>query len=111
MIRWQLRNNGRTPAPGRQKRRLREPAEISLLDRLRTEVERAGLHAEPAPDRTALLVYRPGAPLPLWVFVGCGGARFCWAAGQRSHPVSDIDGAVAALLAYARAARQQEATR
>ena len=93
-------------APGRRKRRRREPAEISQLNRLRAEVERAGLHAEPAPDRTALLVYRPDAPLPLWVFVGCGGARFCWAAGQQSHPVSDIDGTVAALLAYASTGRE-----
>lgn len=111
VIKWRLRNARHAAASARRKRRLRAPAEIGLLDRLRAEVRHAGLRAEPAPDGTALLVYYPHAPLPLWVFVGCGGTRFCWASGQQSHPVADIRGASAALAAYTGTGRQQEAAR
>ena len=60
----------------------------------------AGIRAEPGPDRAALLVYKRGASLPIWVFVGYGGASFSWDSGQRCHPVTDIDGAAKALAAY-----------
>lgn len=62
----------------------------------------AGIQAELRPDMEALLIYRPGARLPLWVFVGYGGASFSWQSGQKRHPVDDVGGAAAVLTAYLR---------
>jgi hypothetical protein len=84
----------------RRKRRLRVPPEVSLLGRLGAELERAGVRAEPGPDKAALLVYQGDASLPVWVFVGSGGSSFSWESGHKHHPVTDVGGAAVALAAY-----------
>lgn len=73
------------------------PPEIALLVRLARELDRLHVTTGPGPDGTALLAYRPGGLLPAWVFVGNGGASFCWDSGRRHHPVADVAGAAAAL--------------
>jgi hypothetical protein len=82
--------------------RRQEPVlpEISLLASLAAQLMHSGVRTEPTPDRTALLLYRPGASLPVWVLVGDGGVSFCWDAGRRCHPVADVIGAARALAAY-----------
>ena len=87
------------------------PAEIALLDRLRARLRSAGIRAEQGPDRAALLVYKPGASLPIWVFVGYGGASFSWNSGRKCYPVTDIEGAAKALAAYLRGEESPIATR
>ena len=87
------------------------PAEIALLDRLRARLRSAGIRAERGPDRVALLVYKPGVSLPIWVFVGYGGVRFSWHSGRRFHPLTDLEGAAKALAAYLRGEESPIATR
>lgn len=58
-----------------------------------------------------LLAFRTGATLPLWVFVGYGGAFFSWHSGQKRHRVSDVDGAAAVLAAYLRGQEPPAAAR
>jgi hypothetical protein len=74
--------------------------EVSLLSRLAAELMRCGVRTEPTPDKTALLIYRADAPLPLWVFVGDRGASFSWDIGRQRHPVTDVIGAARVLAAY-----------
>jgi hypothetical protein len=91
-------------AASRMRRRHQQgrPPETGLLESLAAELGRAWIRAEPLPDKTALLVYRAGAPLPLWVFVGDDGASFCWDSGYSYHPVTDVAGAAKALAAFLR---------
>lgn len=76
------------------------PPEISLLARLASELDRFDVKIRPGPDEMALLVYESGGLLPIWVFVGDGGASFCWDSSRRHHPVTDVAGAAAALAAW-----------
>jgi hypothetical protein len=86
----------------RRPRCQQQPAlpEVSLLAMLGAQLERAGLRTEQVPGRDALLIYRSAGSLPVWVFVGNGGACFSWDAGRRHHPVTDVTGAARSLAAY-----------
>jgi hypothetical protein len=84
----------------RRRRGARVPPEVTLLGRLRAQLERIGIRAAPGPDQAALLVYRADESLPVWVFVGYGGARFSWESGRKHHPVTDVAGAAVVLGAY-----------
>ena len=102
--------NDVTWRPGGRKGRSRKDV-TSRRDRpagpARARLRSAGIRAERGPDRAALLVYKPGASLPIWVFVGYGGRSFSWHSGRRCHPVTDIDGAAKALAAYLRGEEPQ----
>lgn len=38
--------------------------------------------------------------MPVWVFVGFGGAYYSWQRAERRHPTSDPEGAANALAEY-----------
>ncbi|RCG31695.1 hypothetical protein DQ384_09105 [Sphaerisporangium album] len=76
------------------------PAEGAELLRLRDHLGRLGLMSELCDARTALLVQRPDVGLPLWVFVGYGGAYYSWQSAEKRHPVCDAAGAALVLADY-----------
>ncbi|MEU0486906.1 hypothetical protein ABZ260_48090 [Streptosporangium sp. NPDC006013] len=47
------------------------------------------------------MVHRPQVGLPVWVFVGYGGAYYSWQSAERRHPINDVAGAAKALADYA----------
>ncbi|WP_248962163.1 hypothetical protein [Sphaerisporangium perillae] len=59
-----------------------------------------GVAAELHEHMPALLLHRPDVGLPLWVFVGYGGAYFSWQSAEKRHPVADVPGAALALADY-----------
>ncbi|MFF4779590.1 hypothetical protein ACFY05_42930 [Microtetraspora fusca] len=78
----------------------RTDEERKLL-RLRHELTQLRIHTELRDNNTALLVHRPGGRgLPLWVFVGYGGAYFSWQYAEKRHPVNDAEGAAKVLAEY-----------
>ena len=48
----------------------------------------------------ALMVHRRECGLPVWVFVGYGGAYYSWQNAEKRHPTSDPEGAANALAEY-----------
>ncbi|MEU7828451.1 MULTISPECIES: hypothetical protein [unclassified Nonomuraea] len=38
--------------------------------------------------------------MPVWVFVGYGGAYYSWQNAERRHPTSDVEGAANVLAEY-----------
>ncbi|WP_214413922.1 hypothetical protein [Sphaerisporangium fuscum] len=76
--------------------------EGAKLQRLRECLSRLGLRAELRASMPALLVHRPDVGLPLWVFVGYGGAYYSWQSAEKRHPVADVAGAALALAEYIR---------
>lgn len=78
--------------------------EAVKLIRLRDALVRLRVRAELRDNNTALLVYPPlpRHGLPVWVFVGYGGAYYSWQAAEKRHPVTDVEGAAQALADYVR---------
>jgi hypothetical protein len=79
-----------------------QPRELDLLGQLGATLREAGIRAELRQETAALLAYRPGAELPVWIFIGDGGAFFSWHYGQKRHAVSDVGGAAVVIAAYLR---------
>ena len=78
-------------------------AEANKLIRLRDHLIGLGINAELRDNNTALMVHPPGGRgLPVWVFVGYGGAYYSWQSAEKRHPVSDVEGAAQVLAAYVR---------
>ncbi|MEV6033516.1 hypothetical protein AB0L65_20345 [Nonomuraea sp. NPDC052116] len=69
---------------------------ITLRDRL-AEI---GVHAELRDNNSALMVVRPDGALPVWVFVGYGGAFYSWDNTNKRHPTDDPQGAASTLAEY-----------
>ncbi|MET9068834.1 hypothetical protein [Streptosporangium sandarakinum] len=79
----------------------RRQREAFALTRLRDELLKHSIHAELRDNDSALMVHRPGgAGLPVWVFVGYGGAYYSWRSAEKRHPVSDLQGAAQVLADY-----------
>ncbi|MGV9597132.1 hypothetical protein ACWDR1_10730 [Streptosporangium sandarakinum] len=79
----------------------RRQREAFALTRLRDELLKHSIHAELRDNDSALMVHRPGgAGLPVWVFVGYGGAYYSWQSTEKRHPVSDLQGAAQVLADY-----------
>jgi hypothetical protein len=74
--------------------------ESELLVRLRDALTRLGVNADLRDNNSALLVRRPEPGLPVWVFVGYGGAYFSWQSAEKRHPVDDVEGAANVLAEY-----------
>ncbi|MER7500403.1 hypothetical protein AB0L05_16015 [Nonomuraea pusilla] len=74
--------------------------EANALIRLRDRLVRLGVNAELRDNNSALMVHRPGPGLPVWVFVGYGGAYYSWQQAERRHPVDDVEGAARVLAEY-----------
>ncbi|WP_203990323.1 hypothetical protein [Sphaerisporangium rufum] len=75
-------------------------AERAKLARLRESLAALGVTAEFREAMPALLVPRPDVGLPLWVFVGYGGAYYSWQSAEKRHPVADPAGAARVLAGY-----------
>ncbi|GGQ04963.1 hypothetical protein [Streptosporangium pseudovulgare] len=79
----------------------RRQREAFALTRLRDELLKHKVHAELRDNDSALMVHRPGGVgLPVWVFVGYGGAYYSWQSAEKRHPVSDLQGAAQVLADY-----------
>jgi hypothetical protein len=74
--------------------------ESELLVRLRDALTRLSVNADLRDNNSALLVRRPEPGLPVWVFVGYGGAYFSWQSAEKRHPVDDVEGAANVLAEY-----------
>ncbi|MCF6475734.1 hypothetical protein FAF44_46400 [Nonomuraea sp. MG754425] len=75
-----------------------DQGEGDMLVRLRDQLTRLGVNAELRDNNTALMVHKPEPGLPVWVFVGFGGAYYSWQSAEQRHPTGDPEGA-AKLLA------------
>ncbi|MCG5216923.1 hypothetical protein, partial [Streptosporangium sp. KLBMP 9127] len=73
--------------------------EVAALMRLRDRLLILGVRAELRDNNTALRI-EPDAGMPVWVFVGYGGAFFSWQAAEKRHPVADVEGAAKVLADY-----------
>jgi len=74
---------------------------IDRIDaRLRDQLATRGINAELHNDNRALKVIKPEPGLPVWVFVGYGGAYYSWQSAEKRHPIDDVDGAAKVLAAY-----------
>jgi hypothetical protein len=78
-----------------------QEAEARLLMMLRDALLRLNVRAELRDNGTALMIPRPQVGLPVWVFVGFGGAYFSWQSAEKRHPVADMEGAANVLAEYA----------
>lgn len=74
--------------------------EGSMLVRLRDRLTGLGVNAELRDNNSVLLVHRPGPGLPVWVFVGYGGAYYSWQNAEKRHSTSDPEGAANVLAEY-----------
>ncbi|MEU8271787.1 hypothetical protein AB0B89_32100 [Sphaerisporangium sp. NPDC049002] len=74
--------------------------EWTKLLRLRDHLTGLGVDADLRASMPALLVHRPDVGLPLWVFVGYGGAYYSWQSAEKRHPVTDAEGAALVLADY-----------
>ncbi|MEV4372584.1 hypothetical protein AB0J71_36310 [Nonomuraea sp. NPDC049637] len=74
--------------------------EGSMLVRLRDRLAGLGVNAELRDNNSVLLVHRPAGGLPVWVFVGYGGAYYSWQSAEKRHPTSDPEGAANVLAEY-----------
>ncbi len=82
---------------------MNQTAEANKLIRLRYELLKLGIVAKLRDNNTALMVDPPeDRGLPVWVFVGYGGAYFSWQSAEKRHPVSDVQGAAQVLADYVR---------
>jgi hypothetical protein len=77
-----------------------QQAEAAALVRLRDRLVDLGVNALLRDNNSALLVHRPEPGLPVWVFVGYGGAYYSWQNAEKRHPVDDVVGAANVLAAY-----------
>ncbi|MCW2878330.1 MAG: hypothetical protein JWQ95_2430 [Sphaerisporangium sp.] len=77
-----------------------QEAEARLLMVLRDALLRLNIRAELRDNGTALMIPRPNVGLPVWVFVGFGGAYFSWQSAEKRHPVADMEGAANVLAEY-----------
>lgn len=77
-----------------------QQSEALLLTLLQDALLRRGVRAELRDNATALMIPRPRVGLPVWVFVGYGGAYFSWQSAEKRHPVNDLDGAAQILAEY-----------
>ncbi|GAA3134482.1 hypothetical protein [Streptosporangium carneum] len=77
-----------------------EQSEAVLLTLLQDALLRRGVRAELRDNVTALMIPRPDVGMPVWVFVGYGGAYFSWQSAERRHSVNDLDGAAQVLADY-----------
>ncbi|MFF0864112.1 hypothetical protein ACFYUV_20295 [Nonomuraea sp. NPDC003560] len=75
-------------------------AEGIMLVRLRDRLTGLGVNAELRDNNSVLLVHRPVEGLPVWVFVGYGGAYYSWQNAEKRHPTSDPEGAANVLAEY-----------
>ncbi|HEX4815017.1 MAG TPA: hypothetical protein VFV66_19930 [Nonomuraea sp.] len=75
-------------------------SEADALVRLRDQLIRRGVSAELRDNNSALMVHRPEPGLPVWVFVGYGGAYYSWQNAEKRHPVGDVEGAANVLAEY-----------
>ncbi|MEO3811939.1 hypothetical protein ABGB17_23320 [Sphaerisporangium sp. B11E5] len=76
------------------------PDEAAKLVRLRDHLTELGVRAELRDNNSALMVHRPYNGLPVWVFVGYGGAFYSWQSAEKRHPVNDVKGAAQTLSDY-----------
>lgn len=76
--------------------------EAAKLTRLRIHLAEIGIAADLRDNNTALAVHRPEPSLPLWVFIGYGGAYYSWQNAEKRHPADDPAGAARALAEYIR---------
>ncbi|MFC0864564.1 hypothetical protein ACFHYQ_19930 [Sphaerimonospora cavernae] len=82
---------------------MNQTAEANKLIRLLDALIRLGIVAELRDNNTALMVSPPGGRgLPVWVFVGYGGAYFSWQSAEKRRPMADVAGAAQVLAAYVR---------
>ncbi|MBN6058104.1 hypothetical protein [Nonomuraea indica] len=79
---------------------LAQQSESDALIRLRDRLARLGVNAELRENNSALMVHRPEPGLPVWVFVGYGGAYYSWQSAEQRHPVADVEGAANVLAEY-----------
>ncbi|MFG3442258.1 hypothetical protein ACGF0J_33880 [Nonomuraea sp. NPDC047897] len=79
---------------------LGQQEEANALIRLRDRLATRGVNAELRDNNSALMVRRPEPGLPVWVFVGYGGAYYSWQHAERRHPVDDVEGAADVLATY-----------
>jgi hypothetical protein len=80
--------------------REQQESEARLLGALREALLKVGVRAELRDNGTAMIIPRPSVGLPVWVFVGFGGAYFSWQSAEKRHPVADIEGAAKVLAEY-----------
>ncbi|MEU8318037.1 hypothetical protein AB0C33_06665 [Nonomuraea sp. NPDC048881] len=67
--------------------------EGTMLVRLRDRLTALGVNAELRDNNSVLLVHKQGPGLPVWVFVGYGGAYYSWQHAEKRHPTGDSEGA------------------
>lgn len=81
-----------------------EAEEMAKLVRLRDALVARGVRAELCEHGNVVLVYRPPSSpgMPVWVFIGYGGAYYSWQSAEKRHPVDDVEGAAEVLAAYVR---------
>ncbi|MEV0309732.1 hypothetical protein B0I32_111288 [Nonomuraea fuscirosea] len=60
--------------------------EGDILVRLRDELTHLGLNAELRDNNTALMVHKRKPGIPVWVFVGYGGAYYSWQSAGAAAP-------------------------
>ncbi|GAA3077257.1 hypothetical protein [Streptosporangium carneum] len=77
-----------------------QQSETVLLALLQDALLRRGVRAELRDNGTALMIPRPRVGMPVWVFVGYGGAYFSWQSAEKRHPVNDLEGATQVLAEY-----------
>jgi hypothetical protein len=78
----------------------RNEEESNMLIVLRDRLTPLGVNAELRDNNSALMVHRPERGLPVWVFVGYGGAYYSWQNAEKRHPTSDPEGAANVLAEY-----------
>ncbi|SDK70114.1 hypothetical protein [Nonomuraea jiangxiensis] len=74
--------------------------EGDMLVRLRDQLTRVGVNAELRDNNSALMVHKREPGMPVWVFVGYGGAYYSWQNAERRHPTSDVEGTANVLAEY-----------
>ncbi|MBB6556311.1 hypothetical protein [Nonomuraea rubra] len=79
---------------------LQNQRESDMLVRLRDQLTHLGVNADLRDDNTALVVHKREPGLPVWVFVGFGGAYYSWQSAEQRHPTRDPEGAAKLLAEY-----------
>ncbi|MEV4079544.1 hypothetical protein AB0J43_04530 [Nonomuraea fuscirosea] len=74
--------------------------EGDMLVRLRDELTHLGVNAELRDNNSALMVHKREPGMPVWVFVGFGGAYYSWQSAEQRHPTADPEGAAKLLADY-----------
>ncbi|WP_327105536.1 hypothetical protein [Nonomuraea glycinis] len=78
----------------------RNEEESNMLIVLRDRLTPLGVNAELRDNNSALMVHRRELGLPVWVFVGYGGAYYSWQNAEKRHPTRDPVGAANVLAEY-----------